>query len=333
METPHDLLFKHTFCDPDHAEGELRSMLPPPLVAAIEWPTLRRCPGSFVDAELAEHHADLLFRASVAGGEAFVYLLLEHKSHRDPFTLLSLLRYMVRIWEQEHRARPGQRLPPIVPVVICHDPQGWRGTTRFLELIDVEDHDPAAARVLRRFVPDFELVLDDLSKVSEAELRQRALTAVARLVLTCFQRLGRDDDHVALRRLAVLMRDVLDSRSGGDALTAVMRYILTVTDVPASELSRLLTSAGPEIQETIMSTAERIAAAARTEGYQQGTIARRAEGKAEGQREPLRRQLQTRFGPIPATAAARVDRAGVHELCRWAERILTATTLEDVLGA
>ena len=119
-------------------------------------------------------------------------------------------------------------------------------------------------------------------------------------------------------------------------MTAVLRHILAVTELPPAELCRLWSAAGPDVQETIMSTAERIAEAARKEGYEKGAIQGHAEGKAEGktegQRDLLRRQLHARFGPLPASAAARIGRAGPEELGHWAERILMAWTLDDVLG-
>ena len=56
------------------------------------------------------------------------------------------------------------------------------------------------------------------------------------------------------------------------------------------------------------------------------------EGMQKGQQQTLLKQLQTRFGALPDSALARVMAAGSAELDLWAERILTAPTLEDVLG-
>ena len=45
------------------------------------------------------------------------------------------------------------------------------------------------------------------------------------------------------------------------------------------------------------------------------------------------KQLAVKFGPLSQETMARVRSANVAELDRWAERVLSATTLEDVLGA
>ncbi len=56
-----------------------------------------------------------------------------------------------------------------------------------------------------------------------------------------------------------------------------------------------------------------------------------AEGRAEGKAELLVKQLRLRFGGLSTEARERVAAATNEELDRWAERILTAESLDDVL--
>ncbi len=63
-------------------------------------------------------------------------------------------------------------------------------------------------------------------------------------------------------------------------------------------------------------------------GIEQG----RTEGRAEGERLVLSRQLTTRFGPLPESALARLRRASETELSSWVDRILTAHTLDEVFN-
>jgi predicted transposase YdaD len=72
-------------------------------------------PGTFVDEVLRDAHADLLFTVRYAEQEALLYVLLEHKSEVDRWTLLQLLCYMLRIWERYLAVRPAfsrNQLPP-----------------------------------------------------------------------------------------------------------------------------------------------------------------------------------------------------------------------------
>ena len=56
------------------------------------------------------------------------------------------------------------------------------------------------------------------------------------------------------------------------------------------------------------------------------------EGKREGKRELLLDQLEQRFGPLPPATRPRIDAAAPEQLRAWARRVLTATTLDDVLA-
>lgn len=57
----HDALFKASFSDPEHARGELRLILPPPVAARIDFNSLTLRPGSFVEQSLKERFSDLLY--------------------------------------------------------------------------------------------------------------------------------------------------------------------------------------------------------------------------------------------------------------------------------
>jgi hypothetical protein len=53
--------------------------------------------------------------------------------------------------------------------------------------------------------------------------------------------------------------------------------------------------------------------------------------KREGRREMLLDQLRARFGALPRATIARIKAANATELSRWAKRVLSAPTLEDVM--
>jgi hypothetical protein len=58
IKNPHDALFRAVFGDPDNAAELLRSILPAEITAAIDWRTLRRVEGSFVDDALRDKRAE-----------------------------------------------------------------------------------------------------------------------------------------------------------------------------------------------------------------------------------------------------------------------------------
>ena len=56
------------------------------------------------------------------------------------------------------------------------------------------------------------------------------------------------------------------------------------------------------------------------------------EGKAEGKAELLLKLLAIRFGPLPEPTRARITAATTEQIDTWAERMLTASTLDEVLA-
>lgn len=58
----------------------------------------------------------------------------------------------------------------------------------------------------------------------------------------------------------------------------------------------------------------------------------RTEGRAEGRAELLSKQLQLKFGALPDDVRERIAAASIDELDRWAERVLTAATLDELFG-
>ncbi|WP_437827408.1 DUF4351 domain-containing protein [Sorangium sp. So ce1153] len=56
-----------------------------------------------------------------------------------------------------------------------------------------------------------------------------------------------------------------------------------------------------------------------------------AQGRQEGERTILLRQLRARFGELPEAAVVRIEAAETASLEQWAERVLSAKTLADVL--
>ena len=288
---------------------------------AIDWDSLALVPGSFVDPRLAQHHTDLLYRCRIGPREVLLYLLFEHRSQRSRALPLDLLRDLVCGFELEFQ-REGH-LTPIIPVVIHHGDAGWSAPNDLFHLFQLDGADPALVEALRPFVPDFRFVLDDLTSVPEAELFAREQTALSLLTTLCFQRIRAATDPTAeLRRWHRVVRAVRAARSGAEALTAVLSYVLIAGEAEPERVHLALAPAGPDSQETLMNTAEQLIARGRVQG--------RVEGRIEGRIETLRTLLDARYGMLPPPIQDRLTHATPEDLDRWTRRVLTAPTLEDV---
>jgi hypothetical protein len=233
-----------------------------------------------------------------------------------------LLRYLVRIWERWLADHPrSETLPVIVPAVLYHGAEPWSAPVAFDALFDIPDAvRPALAPHLVRFT----YLMDDLSEIPDDRLRARAMTALGRLVEACFKHARtRADLLEILSGWADVVREVVSAPDGLEALVLVMRYILLVNDhVELEGLQAFLERvAGPNAKDTIMTAGERL--------IQQGE----ERGIQKGERALLLRLLRQRFGnQVDTETERRLATASAERVSTWAERVLSAATLADLLA-
>ena len=329
--SPHDALFKAVFGRAEHARGALRSVVPPAVAEALDWATLAPCPGNFVDPVLRESYTDVLFSVTWrGGGEALVYVLFEHQSTCDARMAFRCLRYLVRIWEHWLNDHPNaSALPMIVPVVLYHGAEPWSAPIAFDALLDV----PQAVRpTVAPHLLQFTYLVDDLSEVPDDRLRARAMTALGRLVAACFKHARtRADLLEILSDWADVVREVVRAPNGLEALALVVRYILVVNDhvEPEAVHAFLERVAGPEAKDAVMTAGERLIQQGEERGIQKGI----QQGIQQGERALLLRLLRKRFGSqIDADIERRVEAASAEQIGTWAERVLSAMTLTELLA-
>ena len=338
VDNPHDAFFKLVFSQPEHAAGELRSVLPEALSVRIDWTTLALCPGSFIDEDLAQTHADLLFSARLDGSPALLYFLFEHLSTVQPLVPFRMLRYEVRIWDDWLSKHPAaKKLPPIVPLVLHHSEAGWHGAVQFEDLLDVSDE---VFALLAPFVPRFRFVLDDISKTTDDALRRRAMSAMGTVALWCFRDVRKPGVLFQnLRLFRDLFAEIWSAPNGVAAVRAILRYILATTKKLDHEdihgtVRRLFAPTGEGIMETLLDQMEELFMEKGIErGRREGMADGRREGIADSRRETLLRLLRRRFGALPESTLARVNAADIPVLDAWTDRVLTAHSLDEVWEA
>lgn len=98
------------------------------------------------------------------------------------------------------------------------------------------------------------------------------------------------------------------------------------------ELEALLAAHdGKEAKEMARTLRQALLEEGLEQGIEQGIERGIETGRARGMREVLVRQLSRRFGPLPESAAARLEEVqSTEELARLAERVLQARSLAEL---
>jgi hypothetical protein len=160
------------------------------------------------------------------------------------------------------------RLPPIISVVCHHSREGWTAPIALRELIGLPAGEAAA---FERYLPDFELVLDDLSQERDGAPRSRVLTALAHAAVICLTHVrGSDDVLGELRRFRDAFERVVRAESGVAALALLVGYILEATGDSPEKLRPFFKELGRRAEEAFMTGAEMLRAEGRAEGEAKG---------------------------------------------------------------
>ena len=141
--------------------------------------------------------------------------------------------------------------------------------------------------------------------------------------------------------LSARFSDIVYRVTVGDTLVRILRALRApeparcghaghiADESERDELVAVFKSLGPGPEEHAMrSVAELFRDEARAEAEAKG----RAEGRAEGLRATLRKLMKLKFGGVSDAVSARIDAASTDDLERWVERILVATSAEEVVA-
>jgi predicted transposase YdaD len=348
INDPHDRMFKAVFSQAALAAELLCDVLPSPLAGHVDFRTLQREPGDFVDHRLGARFSDLLFSARLAGAEMRLCFLIEHRSGPEPHMPFRLQRYATDAGTDFLENHPRTRwVPVVIGVVLHHGKRPWRGPRYLREMYDLPRDLQAQTQ---GYVPDFAFLLDDLAVQSEASLRQRALSAAAMLALWLFMHAHTGRGLIArLPAVSDLLVRVVEAQ-GIELASTFSRYIIEVGRTSIDEVMEAVESElDSRLKEPFMNAAEQL----RREGWkkgreegirkgrEEGIRKGREEGIREGREEGIRRGrrstllklLALRFGPLPERVKRRVRRAGDDKLDEWTERVLAVRSLDEVFAA
>jgi predicted transposase/invertase (TIGR01784 family) len=290
LTNPHDRFFKDLLAHPEAARDFLIHYLPANVVALLEFSDFELAKNSFVDVELREYFSDLLFKVRTkAQTDVYIFILFDHKSHPAATVAFQLLRYMVRIWEQQLREQGS--LWPILPMVVYHGKEAWTAARNLQSLFEL----PEALRV---YTPEYRYALCDLSTYSDEQLKGELLLQVGLLAL---KYIFRPELLDRLPALLGMLRELLRQETAIEYIQTVLRYLTKATDrITEDDLRTVMRDVFPEGEAMMGTIAEKWIEQGiqkglelgRQEGLEQGLERGRRQGLLDG----IELALELRFG-------------------------------------
>lgn len=226
IQSPHDRLLNQTLQQIESARVLLARHLPSEIVQHLKLDTLAPADTSLIDRNLRRRLTDRLFAVEVSEAMVrdfrlqvkYVHLLVlvDHKSTDEPQTLLQMLGYIVRLWENAlDNKRP---LVPILPWVIYNGTRPWQAPRKFNQLIPVPES-------WKRYMVGLELPILDVSRMDDGSMAGEPFLQVAFTLL----KYGRDLDlETVLRSLFQTVSTAISPQQAENLLDTIRVYVMSV---------------------------------------------------------------------------------------------------------
>lgn len=316
MVEERDKGYRLLFSYPEMVRWLLRRFLPGPWLARVDLSRLEKVSERDVSPELIRREKDLLWRLPFIAEDDFeiwfyVYLHFEFQSEPEPLIAVREMTYKGLLYldlERQGALLPSGKLPPVLSLVVYNGEREWREKLSVSELIE-----PLPGPLPIGFAPDSYLVIDEQS-YSPGELEREANP------VTLFQA-EQSREIEDLRRAASRLNEQLRGSKYKDlrrSFAVVFREVLIPAVAPGLQVPEVrgLTEVASMLQQRVIE-------------WRDGWI---AEGRLEGETRLLSRQLTKKFGSLPDWARTRIESAEADQLLEWAERVLTAETLEEIFS-
>ncbi len=320
----HDTGRRWLFSDPQMVADLIRGFIHEPWVEDLDLETLELVSGSFVSETFQRRENDIIWRVKFRGRWLYVYLLLEFQSTVDRLMALRLMVYVGLLYQQlvdEKKVAPSEPLPPVLPIVLYNGRAPWRAPLDVAELIVESPDELAAYRPSMRY-----FLLEEHAQDPDELATMNNLAAVVFRLEKC----KTPDD---LRQAGAALREWCDDPTRRESTRRVVHWALRFFTKRSG--GEQLTEELAEIRDCEAMLEERIKEWEKElieKGIQEGIKKGIAEGLEQGEAEVLLRQLERKFGEISPEYRQRIDDADSQQLLAWAERILSAETMDDVFG-
>jgi predicted transposase/invertase (TIGR01784 family) len=262
IQNVHDKFFKETFSRIDVATNFLEELLDEKFVKKLNLSTLTMDNNSFVDEELEEHFADILYTCEYGDkSKVRIALLYEHKSYKEDYPHWQLIQYMINVWKSGFKQNKEKPIP-VIPIILYHGKEKWvyQSMTSYFENLD-ED--------LRKYIPDFEYHLINLNNIPDKQITdfKNKFLSISALLF----KHSRYKKYVKkIENNLVELLKLIDNQGNNLFTTSVVLYIQNTDDLTFTELFAIFTKVSTNLNNTIMTTAEQLISQGFNQGINQG---------------------------------------------------------------
>ena len=316
-----DADYKLLFSYPEIVRDILIGYAPGKWLENADFSTLTHINGSYVSEVGKQRHDDVVWRVKINGRWLWVYIILEFQSESDTWMALRMMEYTTQLALQivrEHKKYdlPEGRIPPILPIVLYNGLPVWNAATDAADCF-IEPPDG-----LEAFLPRLRYLLLDEHRLQQS--RTEEIRNFADAVFRMEANRGTDKVFAIIKALAEML-NAPELESLRRAFNAWTKGLLQ-RHAPDTKIIEKISGITDIFKEYDMAEAVYVnwGDTCRKEGEMKGEV--------KGEIKILIRQLSRRFGQLPKWAESRINKAEPAQLENWADAVLDASNLTEILG-
>jgi predicted transposase/invertase (TIGR01784 family) len=252
---PHDKFFRISFSRLDVVQSFIEEVLPKQYRDKINLDSLRLSNSSFIDEELSEHLADLVYHAEYAGEPAKISLLFEHKSYQEDFPELQLLQYMTNAYKEERKQKKKEKKPKkstvVIPIVIHHGTSAWKK-------VSMRNQFGNPPEDLWKFVPEFDYLLFSLNDFEDEQIANFKNTFLSTTAMLLKHSRDEKKKLLAIESFLIEKLKIFESSHENDFISAIFYYLHNSTDLTPNEIVIIFTKVSTSITNIAMTATEQL---------------------------------------------------------------------------
>ena len=231
VKNPHDATFKDVMGRKEIAKDFIEKNIPKEVLDIMDLNTMERKDGTYVGKHLEESFTDLIYGVKINNKEAYISLLLEHKSSPDKYTIFQVTRYILDAWTKLSKDNTKE-LPIVIPIVFYHGKGKWNYKT------DIRDLIPGYYKLpeyLKDRIPTMKHDLVDMHRSPDEELDK--YRPIVRLILKVFKYVTQEDEDKLLEIFILATEDAFqkeEEETVSDIMGILMMY-MSKTDKKITE--------------------------------------------------------------------------------------------------
>jgi predicted transposase/invertase (TIGR01784 family) len=250
-EQIHDAFAKEVLASKENAAFFFRNVLPKKISKSLDFCSIEQENTSYIDETLHSYFSDAVYSCRYSGSVLKIALLFEHKSFVPQFPHFQLLRYILNIWESCRKQR--QPIPIVLPIILYHGKRSWIQQP-------LEEYLSGDTDLLDNFIPGFDYLLIDLSKLQDAEIISLFKNNPAVKLWLLVQKYIYTEEALTQNLDSFFRPDIVyfSLEIGSRFLESIFRYIFEATERNPKTLLQRVPMLPDRAKETIMTTAEKL---------------------------------------------------------------------------